>query len=395
MITINNDDKSLLQKVQHYNGYEVRLVVNENKIIFTDKDYESLYKVDIVITKDEKEYLFKDYYIKLYTDVRKISNDIIAEFLVENMHSITFDNSKFIGEIKKINGEATITNNSEISLLLMHAQYNKNDIKINNIYLEYLKAKEESDKNLILKYESFFEIYFSTHRIPDLIKKYFLEKKNMPDKIIDYSVTDELIKKELEGKTCEFHFIISEILKDELLIHTLCKLKDNMDVCERIFDKIEIFLNSKVKSDTINNSIDKLMAEYDSLSFFEKLKKKSQMKKTILKAGSNKFDEENEANSIKLFVQQLIRIEDNILQSFDNLTINEIKEKITTYYKKTSHEYQELSKKYNNISIINKDYSPQANSTMLKDYIESLSFDDLYDYLEDEDLMKESKAKCF
>lgn len=343
------EDNIVLADTQTYDGYNVSFLVKDKKIIFTDSDYETIYKLDIFITMDSDIYTFNNYYIKIDEDILDISN-VVAKSIIENMDFITFENARFIGELYQKNNKVIMSNNERI---VNYLKEQVNNEKIINVFNEYKKYKELGDSNLYLKYASFLEVYFSTHHIPDEIRKMYLLNNK---RIIDYSTIDKIIKDELMGHINKFNDYIKEMgNKCKEVMHLNAELSKNdhrIVLCNKVIEKTKEYCETK------QNTIEQ--------------------KKRLFKNNDN-IDEEFE----KLKEYIFLYTKANIVKVFNNININDIKRYIEECYSELINNDKELNSKRNIIIKLYKKNDKEINELNFKEKFDQLSFDDLYNYLED------------
>ncbi len=372
-------EKELLKTEYNYKKYCLKLNYKGNKTIFAEKDYENLCMVDIKISEKEEEYVFSDYYIKINPGILDINSENIAKKIIEKLHTITFENSKFIGEIKKVKYSVSLFDNKLISLALKLEKNNTIDETIYNIYRKYIELKGQNDKNIFLKYASFLEIYFSTHLIPDILKKEYV--KNIKKKIFDYELIDKNIKEELVGNTYRFQTRFTELNDNSekiiIIEKQLRSLKIRLSACEEVINKIDEFINEKKKSQESKQKIIKLKEQYSKVSLFS-FKKRNQIKNEIKEVkNNNKFNFLEEEKEIKIFIRK--KTAAHIIESFKGQSIEDMRKKIKSYYEEKKKEHNKIKKEFNLILKHEKEYNKNFDLKNIKNYIKSLSFDDLQD----------------
>lgn len=365
----------IFDKNLKYNDYSIQFKLKGDKTIFTNKGYENVYIVDINIKNNGKNNDFYDYYIKIGTN--EINDELLAKRVIQKLHNITFDNNKFIGEIRK----NSISNNKLISSNLITEEQQKIESNIYNIYKEYLNLKNSDDKNTYLKYVTFLEVYFSTHVIPNVIKKEYI--KHVKEKIFDYNILEDIIINEFSGNTHLFNIRTQEI-KDNLkklnnLNKQLLSLQIRTKACREVISKINDYIIRKEESEKKIEEIKQLKSYKKNISIF-KIAQRNKIKLNIKEiTQSYNFDLEKELKDIKIFIRQ--KTAAHIIESFKNMTVDEMRDVINDYYKEKQKEKRKVTKELNGIKMHEKKYNLNLDFENMKEYINGLSFDDLHDQI--------------
>ena len=148
------------------------------------------------------------------------------------------------------------------------------------------------------------------------------------------------------------------------------ELKSNVSKLLRIKKQIK-----KIDKDILNNKKIINNIEYinkkinDRKSLEDKLSSISVLK-VLIRSNIKK-----EMMIINNYIEDKIK---EISNKYNNISYFEIQRYIIENNKKLNNKKKKLKEKYNNIINIEKEYNPKIEKYISKDYIDSLSFDDLY-----------------
>lgn len=320
----------------------MEIIKTNEKLIYTEKGYETLNIVSFFIDNIE----YKDYYIK-----GDLTNDF-EKYIKDNLAYITFINNKFIGEIhsKKI---------------------------IENKYIQHqLLENTDKDKRVLdiyknshsLRAEAFLEVFFSTNYVPNLIKYEYV----INNKIDDYSDLDNKIKKQFQGKIIEFNKKIKEIenKKSQTYFNIDAIVHNDTEKLVEILIKIEKYLLNLENTEK-NNVLKTKMQKMNILN----IRKRKEIKKYILNHQPNFNVNEEKINLekyISIFMGENTIINKKNLKEFKKVLENKILNK--------QKKVEELKKE--NKSILSSETKMHNN---IDDYLDSLNFDNFYEYIEEGD----------
>lgn len=335
---------NILNKELIVNDYSLIVNIKSEHTIYTENFYESLYLLDIQIN----DCLYKNYYLKI-NDIDMLFDDETLLNIINNLYIITFNHNKYIGEVndKKLIYDKYI-----------EEQLNKIN-PINCIYKEYKKSNNK------LKYEAFFEIYFSTHLIPLEIIKDYIKKDN---NIFDITKVEKEIKKNFVGKTQELRLKINKLERQYEKLNTNnsdTNIENRIKICNCFLSKIEQ-INKKDKAyKSILKQLDDTKKSKDNI--LVKIKKTKELNNKI-KYIESRFNYDDEVNKLKLNVKE--KTKKDIINNY-KVSLNVIEEKINNY-----------------IRILKKDISNNKRRNSSKNNIikeiDSYCFDDLYLKIEQE-----------
>lgn len=348
--------KGIFKDEYKVDDYTVVFNINGEETIYTEKCYENLYKLDIIISNNNEKYEYNNYYIKIDHEIL-LSIDIVKE-IISNLYQITFFNHRFIGEVINERNKTIITSNR-----FVEEQLNKKNA-ISDIYSKYLEYNKDDDYKL--KYEAFFEVYFSTHSIPDSIRKEYVKDSS---NLFDISSIDLEIKKGFKGKAQQFAFRTEELEKEYEQLKSKVEDNTNIDnrikICKHILDKIN-------EIEKKNNAYNKIIEERNNISkdkaltIILKLNKKNALNKKI-KFIESRFNYNKEIDKLKTYIKE--KTKDDLISDYD-ISIDDIRKEIKKCVKKLNLK----------LSKINKHNEEEMN---LKKHIDLMFFDDIYFEMED------------
>ena len=297
----------------------------KEKLIYTEKGYETLNIINIRINDIE----YKDYYIKGEL------TDNNEKYIIDNLAYITFIKNKFIGEIR-----------------------NKK-IEENKYIEEQLFEKQEKDKRVLeiyknsksLRAQAFLEVYFSTNYVPNTVKYAYVVKNDLKD----YDNLDIKIKKEFQGKVMEFNKKIKEVEEKRHQIYlNLEEMRNNSNEdLVQILIKIENYLLNLKNQNGLKEKLKKI-------NLFQK------RKENILKKSTD-FDKEKSQQELEQHLNSEI--------NYKSLKELQLKLEKKVIENQNKLEYLENQNK----SILLSETKVFSN---IDEYLDSLSFDNFYEYVE-------------
>lgn len=391
-MSTSKEEKNIFYREQKYKDNYVTLIPQcgkeGRKLVYTDKEYENLYVVDIIIRNGNKQYNYSNYYIAL--DVEEINNNAIAERIVSRMNTITLSDGRFIGRVIEFNGKQIVVGDNLIALSLLQEKHSTTDDAIYKIYEEYRGYIKSGNQDLVLKYAAFLELYFTKHPIPDAIRDEYYKEANIKNPIIDYDMLNKAIVDSLKGKTVELHTRFQEINenRDELLSldSDINKLAKHIKICEEILRRIDEFLNKKRVHDENETEKRRLQEDYEKIPFYniKRFNDKRSLKRRISQLDDSEFNRQSEESKIKAFIIKISQY--NIIENFTGLSIEEIRKRVHQYYTNQNDEYKTKVDKYEKILRKERKHNPNASIEALGG---ELLFDDLYLRLEDSTYLEE------
>lgn len=323
-------------------NYNVIIKVKGEQTIYTEKFYETLYILDMKID----DCFYENYYFKI-ANIDMLFDIDILQNIINNLYSITFKHNKYIGEI--INNE------------LVYDKYIEEQLKkkepIVKVYKEYIKSDNK------LKYEAFFEVYFSTHSVPLEIMKDYVSCN-----VFDILQVEQKIKNMFKGKIHKFQLEIDKLerkINNVSIEIDISKLENRIKICKYFLDEIEKVNKKNRAYNELKKELKKIKKTKDNI--FQKVKNINKLNKKI-KYVESKFNYEREIEKIKLKIKQ--KTKKDIIKDYD-VNTNVIKEKI--------EEYIDLLKKE-----ISKNKAKIRNIEKAKKELNNMSFDDIYSKIEQE-----------
>ncbi|MDD4027694.1 MAG: hypothetical protein PHN54_01370 [Bacilli bacterium] len=320
------------------------ITIKSEKVIYTENSYETLYFLDLNLNNC----CYNDYYLKI-KDIEMLFEEEVLLNIINNLYSITFDHNKYIGEI----------NNKE----LIYDAYIEEQFKVKDpiikIYKEYKKTNNK------LKYEAFFEVYFSTHIVSLEIIKYYIDKNS---NIFDVLKVEEEIKDIFKGKAHELRVKLNKLEKQ----YEKLNLNDNNDKLENRIKICNCFLNKINQINKKNKAYNDILKQLEDLkkskeNIIIKLKKIKQLNNKI-KYINSRFNYNDEVKKIKINIKE--KTKKDIIKNY-NVNINNIEEELKKYIGL-------LKKKISNSKRKN------SNKNKIRKQIEDMCFDDLYCRIEQE-----------
>ncbi len=340
-------------------NHKIIFNIKSEETIYTEKCYENLLIIDILISSESGKYEYNNYYAKIDNIEQLITCNIVKK-IYDDLYNITFFHNRFIGEITKEKGKIIIKNNSYIEEQLKKLN------SITNIYNKYIEYTKDDDFKL--KYEAFFEVYFSTHSIPDSIRKEYVKKKSKLFNVLDIDVE---IKKKFKGKAQAFAFRMEELEND----YKLCKetvidnsnFENRIKICKYIQDRINNIEKKQMAYNKIKEEKEAIARE-KSLNIISKLKKRTILNKKIIYIES-RYSYETELENLKLTIKE--KTKDDIINDY-NMSLDKIKILVNKYIKKLNSTSLKIRKN-------------KQKEQDLKKHIDLMYFDDIYFEMEDID----------
>ena len=343
----------------------VMVVMPNNKVkenlninIIGNKEIEgkSISVLNITVNINNKIIPLGEFYVDYIEEISEDYYEYMYSLLIEDIDNIIFENNRYIGS------------SQEIKDFLQG-----DDENITEIYLEFIEMEKNTKE--YKKYSRFFELYFHSHKIPDSIKKIFLDKNNKS--ILDYENLDHEIKKEFSNSMNE---LIEQMEQEEMLVKLEdikskeeC-LKNELELIKEIIDRIQSLISQKEKNHKIKLSMQELEMKLAKMHIFDKRKKEIKNSLNVLDSSIVKIDIAKEKGKIRELISNyssLYAEPKGLELLFDSMSLGDILYIIKDLYEKKLNIYDRILEEEN--ELIEKTTGYVDNT---------IDISDLYDRLE-------------
>ena len=218
----------------------------------------SLHKLNVVIKRKKHE----DIKIgNLYAVLPKIINEDvekkISRKIINSLDDVVFNCWRYLG-----NYTSDIIDEKRLISGLKEKLFSKEDIKLGEIYSEFLNINKTKDKKNYRNYSSFLEFYLhGKDIIPDTMKKIYLEK--VDKKILNYDDLEKIIRDTFSGNIYKSHE--KEINDNNDKIKNadidLLAIEKDLSLIEQFIRSLNLILKlekvSESKAKNLKNLVDK------------------------------------------------------------------------------------------------------------------------------------------